>query len=39
MRPKATNVLPKNDYILLIEFDNGEEKTFDVKLSSDSENT
>ena len=31
MRPKATNVLPKEDYMLLVEFDNGERKVFDVK--------
>lgn len=31
MRPKATNVLPKEDYMLLVEFDNGEKKVFDVK--------
>lgn len=31
MRPKATNVLPKEDYTLLVEFDNGERKVFDVK--------
>lgn len=31
MRPKAVNVKPLDDYLLLIEFDNGEEKVFDVK--------
>ena len=31
MRPKATNVLPKEDYMLLVEFDNVERKVFDVK--------
>lgn len=31
MRPKAINVKPKNDYILEVEFDNGEIKLFDVK--------
>lgn len=31
MKPKAINVIPKDDYTLLIEFDNGEEKIFDVK--------
>ena len=31
MRPKATNVLPKEDYMLLVEFHNGERKVFDVK--------
>lgn len=31
MRPKAINVKPKEDYILEIEFDNGEVKLFDVK--------
>lgn len=31
MRPKAINVKPKNDYVLEIEFDNGEIKLFDVK--------
>ena len=31
MRPKAINVKPKNDYVLEVEFDNGEIKLFDVK--------
>ena len=31
MRPKAINVIPQEDYTLLIEFDNGEKKVFDVK--------
>lgn len=31
MRPKAIDVKPLEDYKLLIKFDNGEEKTFDVK--------
>jgi len=31
MRPKAKKVKPLEDYILEIEFDNGEIKRFDVK--------
>ena len=31
MRPKAINVMPLENYLLLIEFDNGEKRTFDVK--------
>lgn len=31
MRPKAIDVEPLEDYMLLIKFDNGEEKKFDVK--------
>ncbi|MBO5397362.1 MAG: DUF2442 domain-containing protein [Clostridia bacterium] len=31
MRPKAINVKPKENYVLEIEFDNGEVKLFDVK--------
>ena len=31
MRPKAVNVIAKEDYTLLVEFDNGETKIFDVK--------
>ncbi len=36
MRPKAIDVKPLENYILLIEFDNGEEKKFDVKPYLDS---
>ena len=31
MSPKAVKVEPREDYTLLIEFDNGELKIFDVK--------
>ncbi|MBO4704458.1 MAG: DUF2442 domain-containing protein [Spirochaetaceae bacterium] len=31
LRPTVTKVFPKNDYFLLLEFDNGEQKEFDVK--------
>lgn len=31
LRPTAVKVTPLDDYNLLIEFDNGEEKQFDVK--------
>ena len=31
MRPKAIDVKPLDNYILLIKFDNGEVKRFDVK--------
>ena len=31
MRPKAISVEALEDYILIIEFDNGEKKLFDVK--------
>ncbi len=31
LRPTVIKVLPKNNYILYLEFDNGEKKTFDVK--------
>ena len=30
MRPKAIDVKPLENYILLVKFDNGEEKEFDV---------
>lgn len=31
MRPKAIEVKPLDNYVLLVKFDNGEEKKFDVK--------
>ena len=31
MRPKAKSIEVKDNYILLIEFDNGEKRYFDVK--------
>ena len=31
LRPTVVKVLPENNYILLLEFDNGEKKFFDVK--------
>ena len=31
MRPKAINVVAKENYTLVVEFDNGEIKIFDVK--------
>lgn len=31
MRPRAIDVKPLEDYMLLIKFSNGEEKVFDVK--------
>lgn len=31
VRPKAIDVEPRNDYTLLVCFDNGEKKIFDVK--------
>lgn len=31
LRPTVTKVIPKNNYILLLEFNNGEKKEFDVK--------
>jgi hypothetical protein len=31
MNPKVKNVVPNNDYILKLTFDNGKEKVFDVK--------
>ena len=31
MRPKAISVKPLDDYKLLLEFDNGEKRIFDVK--------
>ena len=31
LRPTAIKVVPMNDYLLNIEFDNGEQKVFDVK--------
>ena len=31
LRPTVVKVLPENNYILLLEFDNGEKKIFDVK--------
>lgn len=31
MHPRVLKVQAKNDYSLLINFDNGEEKTFDMK--------
>ena len=31
LRPTVIKVLPENDFILFLEFDNGEKKYFDVK--------
>lgn len=31
LRPTVTKVIPENNYILLLEFNNGEKKEFDVK--------
>ena len=31
LRPTVVNVVPKDNYILFLEFDNGEKKIFDVK--------
>ncbi len=31
LRPTVTKAIPKEDYILLLEFNNGEKKLFDVK--------
>ena len=31
LRPTVIKVLPEKDYILFLEFDNGEQKNFDVK--------
>ena len=31
LRPTAVSVTPQNDYIIIVKFDNGEEKKFDVK--------
>ena len=31
LRPTAVKVIPKDDYILDVQFDNGERKEFDVK--------
>ena len=31
LRPTAVSVAPKDNYILRVKFDNGEEKNFDVK--------
>jgi len=31
IRPTAVNVIPQNDYCLLITFDNDEKRIFDVK--------
>ena len=31
LRPTAVSVVPKDDYVLHVTFDNGEEKNFDVK--------
>lgn len=31
LRPTVENVIPENNYMLLLEFDNGEKKEFDVK--------
>lgn len=31
LRPTVVNVKVKNNYFLILEFDNGEEKEFDVK--------
>lgn len=31
LRPTAVSVIPDDDYILNVKFDNGEEKKFDVK--------
>ena len=31
LRPTVTEVIPRDDYNLLLEFNNGEKKSFDVK--------
>ncbi len=31
LRPTVTKVIPEDDYKLMLEFDNGEKKSFDVK--------
>ncbi|MBP3232566.1 DUF2442 domain-containing protein [Anaerovibrio sp.] len=31
LRPTAISVIPLDDYIIAVKFDNGEEKKFDVK--------
>lgn len=31
LRPTAVSVIPNDDYIISVKFDNGEEKKFDVK--------
>lgn len=31
LRPTAISVIPTDDYTLILEFDNGEKKEFDVK--------
>jgi len=31
MYPRVVDVVPKKDYMLFLEFNNGEKKTFDVK--------
>ncbi len=31
LRPTAVSVVPQDDYIIRVKFDNGEEKDFDVK--------
>ena len=31
LRPTSVSVVPKDDYIIHVKFDNGEEKKFDVK--------
>ena len=31
LRPTAVSVMPNDDYIISVKFDNGEEKKFDVK--------
>ena len=31
LRPTAISVIPMDDYVLVVKFDNGEEKKFDVK--------
>ena len=31
LRPTVTKVIPKDDYNLFLEFNNGEKKSFDVK--------
>ncbi len=31
LRPTVTNVIPEKNYCLLLEFNNGEKKEFDVK--------
>lgn len=31
LRPTVIKVIPENNYVLLLEFNNGEKKQFDVK--------